>query len=105
MQQLNVNVNIPIPIDMILVSKVELEELKEESLKGVFWSMKDLEKRTGRQATWIKENILYKLKFKTQLDVKNGGFVYYPKSQGDKWAFQASKMAEFLDNNFHSIFS
>lgn len=105
MQQLKVNVSIPIPENMVLIEKVELEELKNDSLKGVFWTMKDLEKKTGRQATWLKENILYKSAFKQKLDANNKGFVYYPRSQGDKWAFQASKMAKFLEDNFYSIFS
>lgn len=104
-QQLNVTLSIPIPEDMILIKKVELEELKKESLKGVFWTMKDLEKKTGRQAAWIKENILYKTSFKQKLSTQNGGFVYYPRSQGEKWSFLASKMSQFLEENFHVIFS
>lgn len=66
--------------------------------------MKDLEKRIGKKSEWIKENILYPTRFKKILDVENGGFVYYPKTQGQSWVFQASKMTEFLDKNFHRIF-
>ncbi|MEX0595914.1 MAG: DUF771 domain-containing protein, partial [Candidatus Paceibacterota bacterium] len=46
MQQLSVNLTIPIPTDQVLISKVELEDLKNQSLIGTYWSMKDLEKRT-----------------------------------------------------------
>jgi phage pi2 protein 07 len=67
--------------------------------------MKDLEKRINRKNEWIKENILYPTKFRKILDVENGGFVFYPKSKGQNWSFHASKMADFLDKNFHMIFT
>jgi phage pi2 protein 07 len=105
MQQLSVNLTIPIPSDSVLVSKVELQELKQQQLKGVYWSMKDLEVRINRKHEWIKENILYPKKFRTLLDVEYGGFVYYPRTKGQTWCFQATKMAEFLEGNFHQIFS
>lgn len=104
-QQLSVNLTIPIPSDSVLVSKVELQELKQQQLVGVYWSMKDLEARINRKHEWIKENILYPPKFRKILDVDNGGFVFYPKTKGQTWSFQASKMADFLENNFPRIFS
>lgn len=103
-QKLKVELEISIPSDLVVISKVELEELKEQSLKGVYWSMKDLEKRTGKKHEWLKENILYPTKFVKILDVKNGGCVYYPTKNGEKWSFLASRMAIFLDKNFHIIF-
>lgn len=104
MQKLKVELIIPIPTDQVLISKVELEELKDKSLIGLYWSMKDLEGRTGKKVEWIKDNILYPPKFKKVLDVHNGGFVYYPQVKGEKWTFLASKMTEFLEENFYSIF-
>ena len=104
MQQLNVNLSIQIPADQVLISKVELEELQKTSLLGVYWNMKDLEKRTSRKVEWLKTNILFVPRFKKILDVNFGGFVYYPEVKGQAWAFQAQKMAKFLDDNFHHIF-
>lgn len=104
MQQLQVELTIPIPVDQVLVSKIELQELKEQSLEGIYWSMKDLEERTGKKHEWLKENILFPTKFAKILDVKNGGCVYYPTKNGEKWTFQATKMAKFLESNFHNIF-
>lgn len=103
-QSLNVELTIPIPADKVLISKVELEELKEQSLSGVYWTMKDLESRVGKKQEWIKDNILYSPKFKEKLDARNGGPVYYPESQGQTWCFQAKGMARFLDENFKKIF-
>ncbi|GGH83659.1 phage pi2 protein 07 [Pullulanibacillus pueri] len=104
MQQLNVNLTIPIPADSVLISKVELKELKRQELAGVYWNMKDLESRVGRKQEWIKENILYPSRFRKILDSDNGGFVFYPRSKGQTWSFQATKMSEFLEENFSLIF-
>ncbi|QED46967.1 DUF771 domain-containing protein [Cytobacillus dafuensis] len=105
MQQLSVNLTIPIPEDSIIISKVELNELRKQKLSGVYWSMKDLENRINKKHEWIKEHILYPEKHRKVLDVEKGGFVYYPKSKGQTWSFHASKMAKFLDKNFQAIFS
>ncbi|KIO62091.1 hypothetical protein B4065_3311 [Caldibacillus thermoamylovorans] len=104
MQQLKAEVVIQIPNDMVLVSKIELEELKRQELTGVYWTMKDLQKRINKSDRWIKDNILYPSKFRKILDVENGGFVYYPKNQGQTWSFQATKMAAFLEKHFKEIF-
>ncbi len=104
MHHLAVQLSIPIPADSILISRVELEDLKRNELSGVYWSMKDLEQRINRKSEWIKENILYPSRFRNILDIENGGFVFYPKSKGQAWSFQASKMAEFLDKRFGQIF-
>ncbi|NEU29958.1 DUF771 domain-containing protein [bacterium LRH843] len=103
MQQLKVNLTIQIPEEYVLVSKVELEQLKQKELTGVYWNMKDLEERTKRKQVWLKENVLFPTRFRKVLDSELGGFVFYPK-QGQTWCFQASKMAEFLDKNFSNIF-
>lgn len=105
LQQLTVQLNIPIPADSILISKVEWQELKKQELSGVYWSMKDLEQRTGKKSEWIKENILYPSRFRKVLDAENGGCVFYPKSKGQTWSFHAPRMAEFLDRYFSRIFS
>lgn len=103
-QQIKAEVIINIPSDYVLIKKSELEVLEQERLSGVFWSMDDLEQRINKKHEWIKENILYPSKFRKILDVENGGFVYYPKVRGEKWSFHATKMAKFLDDNFHLIF-
>lgn len=104
MQNLSVQLTIPIPSDSVLVSKVELEQLKKSELTGIYWTMKDLEKRVGRSSEWIKENILFPPRFRRVLDVEQDGFVFYPKSKGQVWSFHAPKMAEFLDKQFNQIF-
>ncbi|WP_164669985.1 DUF771 domain-containing protein [Virgibacillus doumboii] len=105
MQKLSVNLTIPIPSDSVLISKIELQELKKKELTGVYWSMKDLEEKINRKNEWIKENILYPAKFRKVLDIEYRGFVFYPQKKGQTWSFHALKMSNFLDKNFHRIFS
>lgn len=104
LQQLQVNLTVNVPDHLVLVEKVEYEQLQQEKLSGQYWTMKDLEKRVGKEWRWIKDNILYPTRFKKILDVNNGGFVYYPEGRGKNWSFHASKMAKFLDDNFNLIF-
>lgn len=103
-QKLNVQLSIEIPSEYVLITKIEYEELKQNELRGVYWTMADLENRIGKKQVWIKENILYPTRFKKQLDVMQGGFVYYPQAKGEKWSFHANKMAQFLEDNFYKIF-
>lgn len=105
MQQLSTNITITIPEEFVLIKKIELEELKEESLMGMYWSMQDLERKTNKKCEWIKENILYPSKFRKILDIKNEGFVFYPEKRGQTWSFQARLMANFLDKHFGDIFT
>lgn len=105
MQQLQVNLTVSVPEHLVLIEKVEYETLKESALQGIYWTMQDLEERIGKKQVWIKENVLYPTRFKKQLDVLQGGFVYYPKAKGEKWSFHAKKMAQFLDDNFYQIFN
>ncbi|PMC35734.1 DUF771 domain-containing protein [Bacillus sp. UMB0899] len=104
-QSIKIQAIIPIPEDQILIEKVEFERLQALELQGRFWSMQDLEERINKKRDWIKENILYKPKFKAILDINNGGFVYYPEKKGQNWSFQATQMAKFLEGHFVEIFS
>src|SRR5699024_2779959 len=103
-QQLNVSLNIPVPSDQVLINKVELQELKQQSLTGQYWNMKDLEQRTNRKQEWIKENILITSRFRTKLNSEMCGFVLYTQSKGQTWSCQANQMAEFVDKRFSIIF-
>ncbi len=103
-QRLNTVVSIVVPEEYVLITNVEYELLQQNELLGRYWTMKDLEERVGKKQEWIKENILYPPKFKKNLDVSQGGFVYYPKTKGEKWSFLASRMSRFLEDNFYSIF-
>lgn len=104
MQNFEVQVSIQIPQNLVVIERIEYEELLSQKIKGQWWSMKDLEIRTNKKVDWIKENILFVPRFKKMLDVQSGGFVYYPQTRGENWSFQASRMADFLDKHFGRIY-
>jgi Domain of unknown function (DUF771) len=54
MQMLTVNLSIPIPADSVLISKIQLEEFKRAQLEGVYWTMKDLQKRINKNPNGLK---------------------------------------------------
>lgn len=96
MQQLLVEIAVPVPADYVLVSKVQYDELKEQSLSGEYWTMQDLEKKVKKKREWIQDKILYPAKFRKELDSDNGGFVYYPKSKSNNGLLQQWKCPSFL---------
>lgn len=89
---------IPIPENMILIEKTRLRELEENEFSGRVFTMKDFVERAKRSSTWLKDNILNNPKLIKTLDVENGGWVYYPYSQSDRWLFKPSGMIHFIDN-------
>ncbi|MDD9148128.1 DUF771 domain-containing protein [Sporolactobacillus sp. CQH2019] len=69
----------------------------------LWWNMKDLESATGFKRKWLLSNILYRPEYRDQLDIENGGPVYYPDRPGDMWQFLASSMKKFLEIHFAEI--
>lgn len=104
MQQLSVNLTIPIPSDKVLISKIELQELKQQQLIGVYWSMKDLETRINRKHEWIKENILYPTKFRKLLDVEMVGLSSIQKQRAKHGLFKHQKWLTFWRRIFTKYF-
>jgi len=105
MQTLEINtpIKIIVPSQFKVVDAEEYDNLKKIDLIGKTWSMKDLQaKLQMNHPDVVKEKVLYP--FRNELDVENGGFVKYPKSQGKKWAIQASKMTIWLDENWCKIY-
>lgn len=99
MQQLEaeLSIKIPIPEEMILINKTRLKELEENEFAGKIFTMKDFAERSNRSSKWLKDNILNNPKLINKLNIENGGFVYYPKSQSDRWLFNAKGLIKFID--------
>ncbi|CWU87850.1 DUF771 domain-containing protein [Listeria monocytogenes] len=99
------SVTIPIPESHVIITKTEYEELLKQEVAGKYWDFKTLENRVQRKRDWIEEKILYKPSFRKILDVNENpnGFVKYPSTDGRKWSFLASKMNNFLEENFPEI--
>lgn len=99
------SVTVAVPETHVMISKEEYNYLVQQEIAGRYWDMRTLENKIGYKRQWIEEKILYKPSFKKLLDVDatDEGFVKYPSGKSRKWAFQASKMIEFLEDKFPEI--
>ena len=97
-------IEVQIPNHLVLISKVELQELKDKAEEfdnqKVWGTMKWLEDQTNRRYNWLKPNILYPWRELLENEI---GCVHYPNGQGDKWTFEKEKMLLFLKDNFSEI--
>lgn len=94
--------SILIPSDLRIIETSEYERLVTSDLTGQTWYMEDLRKRfKDADPRWIKDHLLYR--FRDQLDIRNGGFVVYPRTKGKPWKCQALKMAQFIEDNWEAI--
>ena len=98
-----ISAEITIPSDLILISKIEYEELQEGADVGRWWTLKDVLSRINRERDWFKQNVLFNPKYKKRIDVKNGGFVKYPTGGRDTYLFLPSRTKEFLEENFAEL--
>ena len=103
--KVGLELEIVVPETHVMITRQEYELLNQDRLEGRYWTLRDLEERTGKKHEWLKAHILNHPKFSSVLDVHNGGPVFYPSTKGEKWTFLASEMAEFLEMNFHEIFN
>lgn len=103
--RVGLELEILVPETHVMITRQEYELLSRGSLEGRYWTLRDLEERTGKKHEWLKVNILNHPKFSSILDVRNGGPVYYPCTKGEKWTFLASGMAKFLEEHFREILS
>ena len=76
--KLNPVIEVEIPPHLVLVSTVELQQLKDKALKldeqSPWGTMKWLEDQTDRRNNWLKANILYPWKD----SLERIGCVHYP---------------------------
>lgn len=93
------NVQIPIPETHVLIEKSEYEELKNNEVFGQYYTMKDLQRLTGKSDTWLYENLLnnpHRLE-------RMKSFTHIPQGRGDKWLFKATGLRDFLESEFLNI--
>lgn len=103
LQQLNVQATVTIPPEFVVIEKVEYDRLTKSDEVGTWWGMQDLISRTNRKEKWLKENILENARYKSKIDIENGGFVKYPSGGKSGYLFLATKTKQFLEDNFAEI--
>lgn len=98
-QNLKVSLSIPIPEDLVLITKIEYDELTKDNLRGRKFSLQELSERTGISKNMLKD-LFDKPRVRKIADVEKGGFVAYPMNPGSPYLFLASKTIDFIDSNF-----
>lgn len=102
--RLKPEIEVEIPDHLVLVSSVELEELKDKAKtldeQTPWGTMKWLEEQTNRRNNWLKANILYPWRDVLENEI---GCVHYPNGKGDKWVFEKKMMLAFLKEKFTDI--
>lgn len=100
-QILEVKATIPIliPEDMILINKIEYQELKQQDFDG--WVGMDVFTEKSNRSVPTISKVLRKPDLRKRISVENGGWVYYPNGKGDNWSFHYKEMMEFINNEFY----
>lgn len=95
----SLQVKIDIPESHVLIEKAEYDHLRDQENLGKYYTMKELSELTGKSSQWLKDNLLnHPIRRK-----KVESFVHYPQSSGDHWAFKATEMRQFLEDEFLNI--
>lgn len=92
-------VQIKIPEDHVLITRTEYEELNSNVLLGKYLSLQELIEHTGKSRSWLEDNLLNHPIRMRQIEL----FTHFPIGKGDKWAFKAKEMYEYLDREFLKI--
>ncbi|WP_240193749.1 DUF771 domain-containing protein [Bacillus sp. PDNC022] len=82
-----------------------MQELKQQQLKGVYWSMKDLEQDLVENMNGLKRIFFIQKGFEHRLMWNMAGLSFIQKQKGKHGVFKLQKKAEFLEKNSHQIFS
>ena len=95
-QQLEAIVKVTIPEEMILVEKIEYQELQDSKKSG--WGNMQwlLEETDIKSPQTVKVKLLYP--FRKELE----DFVYYP-DDGAQWKFNKLPMKRWLQENFKRV--
>lgn len=97
-QKLQTEVIIEIPSNQVLIFKDEFDRLQLSSEK-TWWTLDDVMKKVSVSRKTFTDKVLLNPKFKNDLS----NWTRYPSTKGEKYYFLASKMSQFLEDNFLDI--
>ena len=92
-------VKIEVPDTHVVIPKGVYEQLRNQELTGQYYYMKDLERLTGRSRSWLNQNFLNRPDVLKRIKP----FTIFPKGKGSDWIFQATKLREYLENEFLDV--
>jgi hypothetical protein len=99
------NLEVNLPSTHIIVEKDEYLDLKNKVSQGKYMSLSEVLEMVSVSRPWLLENVLYQANIRSKIDIDKNkdGFVKYPKNQGGKYIFLASKTREFFEQHFSEL--
>lgn len=98
-------ITIQLPETHIIISKDDYNHLTKEASQGRYMTLNEVLELLSVSRPWLLENVLYKPTIRSKIDIEKNkdGFVKYPKNQGGKYLFLASKTKAFFEQNFSEL--
>ena len=99
------NLEVNLPSTHIIVEKDEYLDLKNKATQGQYMSLYEVLEMVSVSRPWLLENVLYRSDIRSKIDIDKNkdGFVKYPKNQGGKYIFLASKTRDFFEQHFSEL--
>ena len=99
------NLEVNLPNTHIIVEKEEYLNMKKQTSEGKYMSLSEVLEMVSVSRPWLLENVLYRSDIRSKIDIDKNkdGFVKYPKNQGGKYIFLASKTREFFEQHFSEL--
>lgn len=98
-------ITVQLPETHLIISKDDYDHLTKQATQGCYMTLNDVLEMLSVSRPWLLENVLYKptIRSKIDIDKNKNGFVKYPKNQGGKYLFLASKTKAFFEQNFSEL--
>lgn len=99
------NLEVNLPNTHIIVEKEEYLNMKKQASEGKYMSLSEVLEMVSVSRPWLLENVLYQVNIRSKIDIDKNkdGFVKYPKNQGGKYIFLASKTRAFFEQHFSEL--
>lgn len=99
------NLEVNLPNTHIIVEKEEYLNMKKQASEGKYMSLSEVLEMVSVSRPWLLENVLYRTDIRSKIDIEKNkdGFVKYPKNQGGRYIFLASKTRAFFEQHFSEL--
>ncbi|HEL1536618.1 TPA: DUF771 domain-containing protein [Streptococcus equi subsp. zooepidemicus] len=98
-------ITVQLPETHLIISKDDYDHLTKQATQGRYMTLNEVLELLSVSRPWLLENVLYKPTIRSKIDIEKNkdGFVKYPKNQGGKYLFLASKTKAFFEQNFSEL--
>ena len=99
------NLEVNLPKTHIIVEKDKYLDLKNKASQGQYMGLSEVLEMVSVSRPWLLEHVLYRADIRSIIDIDKNkdGFVKYPKNQGGRYIFLASKTRTFFEQYFSEL--